>query len=390
MFGLKAKHQLQVLALVLFIAAFAYASASGPDARHTNAPGDLGNCTACHDKVADIPDTGPGMVRINNTPAIYDLGKEYTIAVNVQHGGRQKFGFQLTAIDSNGNRAGTLAPISTDTTQLNQSLGVGGRQYIQHTSNGTAGQSARTWQIRWIAPSTDMGPVRFYVAANAADGNGTQEGLDYIYTSNALSDSPLSIVSVSFASEPDGQTLEAGTTFNIGWNVTNPSNIDNIEVRLSTDDGDTFPVSTTPFVNPIFFTTDGNIPSFEWTVPDISTTEARIRVQVGTKAGSVVEVRSGRFTISGTGSPTPSGLRITSAFVTGKKLFVKGEGFQQGAKVELNGDTQKTSNEEDFSISLVCKKAGKKIARGSTVSLVVRNPDGTRSEPFMFTRPEDD
>jgi hypothetical protein len=84
--------------------------------------------------------------------------------------------------------------------------------------------------------------------------------------------------------------------------------------------------------------------------------------------------------------PSPT-VKIFSAEVIGKHLYVNGENFKDGAQVELNGDTVKTSNEVDFSHRLKCKKAGKKIPRGQTVLLVVRNPDGTKSQPFLYTRP---
>jgi hypothetical protein len=82
---------------------------------------------------------------------------------------------------------------------------------------------------------------------------------------------------------------------------------------------------------------------------------------------------------------SPSGAavpRITKVEVDGKKLYVYGEEFKQGAVVILNGEDQTTSNQGDFSHQLKCKKAGKKVSPGSTVILKVRNPDGIESDPF--------
>ena len=166
----------------------------------------------------------------------------------------------------------------------------------------------------------------------------------------------------------------------IGWNVTGVSNIDNIEVRYSTDDGMTFPIS-----NLILFTNNPEITIWEWTVPNTPTVHAVIRVLVGKKSGDAVQTLSGVFTISGDGTATPP--KISGASVSGKKLFVFGESFQMGAVVLLNGDEQGTLNDDDFSHMLRCKKAGKKIAPGATVTLRVLNPDGTLSDPFSFTRP---
>jgi hypothetical protein len=38
-------------------------------------------------------------------------------------------------------------------------------------------------------------------------------------------------------------------------------------------------------------------------------------------------------------------------------------------------------------LMLIAPRAGKKIARGETVTLTVLNPGGSRSQPFQFTRP---
>ncbi|MEK6322308.1 MAG: choice-of-anchor V domain-containing protein [Acidobacteriota bacterium] len=376
---LSGKKQIQALALVLFTAVVAYAKITGPDWGYTNAPGDLGNCTACHDTFHD-PDVGPGSVRMNNVPAVYNPGQQYTLSVTVQQNNRQRFGFQLTAIDQNWKRAGTLESLGSDTL-VNAETGAGGRQYIEHTEIGTFpnGAASRTWQIRWTAPSTDIGTVRFWFAGNAANGDRTNQN-DYIYTSSASSDSPTSVVTVELESQLEGMVLPAGSHYTINWATTGPTNIDNIELRYSTDDGATFLHS-----NLIAFTTDPQVTSHDWTVPNTPTTQAVIRVMVGKKSGDAVQALSSVFTIIGDGTATLP--KISSASVGGKKLFVFGESFQMGAVVLLDGNEQATLNDDDFSHFLRCKKAGKKIAPGSTVTLTVKNTDGTVSEPFNFTRP---
>ena len=85
----------------------------------------------------------------------------------------------------------------------------------------------------------------------------------------------------------------------------------------------------------------------------------------------------------------PASLKIKSASVVGKKLFVFGQGIQDGAKILVDGELQQKTNNDDASptTNLVGKKAGKFIAQGQTVTLTVRNPDGTVSPEFRFTRP---
>ena len=77
-------------------------------------------------------------------------------------------------------------------------------------------------------------------------------------------------------------------------------------------------------------------------------------------------------------------IKITSASVSGKKLFLSGENFLVGAVILLNGEEEKTRNDDQNpSTVLIGKKAGKKIKAGDRVQ--VRNPDGTLSEEFIFT-----
>src|SRR5690242_11894754 len=107
------KQRIQAVAVILFTSVVAYAKITGPDAGYTDAPGDLGNCTACHDTF-EFPNVGPGSINLSGAPAIYNPGQQYTLSVTVQQNNRHRFGFQLTAIDESGNRAGTLAPVTSD------------------------------------------------------------------------------------------------------------------------------------------------------------------------------------------------------------------------------------------------------------------------------------
>jgi hypothetical protein len=388
MFRLNAKRKLQVVIVTLFAGIIAYGSVDGPEWGHTNAPSDLGNCTACHD--THLVDTGPGSVRISGIPAVYQPGQAYTFTVTTSQTNRVRFGFQLTALDQLNKRAGTFASVDGNTQVLNQT-GVGGRQYIEHTEQGTLAAVAggRTWQVRWTAPATDVGAVRLYVAGNAANNDGKNED-DYIYTTSSLVDSPTTLVALSLDTRPDGETLEAGSQFLIDWTTTNQSNIDNTELRYSTDDGATFPIS-----NLISFTTDPAVTSFDWTVPNTPTTKARLRVKIGKKSGDAVEVVTDAFTILGDGVSVPV---ILNASVSGKKLFVSGQNFGGGATLHKCLDcttpategskVKKVSNDSGMpSTLIVAKKAGKDIPPGSTVILQVKNPDGTLSGPFSFTRP---
>lgn len=161
------------------------ASAFGPSPSHTNAPGE-GNCTACH---TDFPlNSGSGNLSISGLPANYLPNQHIPITVTINHKGAVVFGFQLTAIDSLGRNVGTYTlpggpnpPLQTDSGPVlgNQ------RIYVEHTENGITPTQfdTKSWTFTWNVPTQRVGKVSFYVASNAANGNGQLSG-DYIYASS--------------------------------------------------------------------------------------------------------------------------------------------------------------------------------------------------------------
>jgi uncharacterized delta-60 repeat protein len=118
-------------------------------------------------------------------------------------------------------------------------------------------------------------------------------------------------------------------------------------------------------------------------------------------AGAVTIGQDGRILVGGEGEDSTGRLNlavacylakgtpdITSAVVSGKKLFVYGTYFDEGSDIYLDGEKQKTKNDSDNPETvLIGKKAGKKIAPGQTVTLQVKCPDGRESREYSFTRP---
>lgn len=83
----------------------------------------------------------------------------------------------------------------------------------------------------------------------------------------------------------------------------------------------------------------------------------------------------------------PDAIIITGAECTGKKLFIFGRNFDDGAVITMNGESQKTQNDDENPIrELIAKKSCKKMPRAQPVVLQVRNPDGRLSRAFSFTR----
>lgn len=149
-------------------------------------------CTACHSGAVN---SGPGTISItSDAPAgVYTPGMTYTITVDIEQSGIQRYGFiVLSGYSSTENASlGTLALTNTSETQQKA---AGARRYVTHRQAGTAGASgSKSWSFEWTAPGSDKGDIDFFVSGNAANNNGSTSG-DRIYTSSlTLSPVPVSV-----------------------------------------------------------------------------------------------------------------------------------------------------------------------------------------------------
>ncbi len=173
-----------------FSSSKASAASSGPSPSYTNAPGE-DNCTACHNTYQ--VNTGVGSVTIGGIPANYLPNQQVTVTVTTADSGPSAsiFGFEMTAVDRLGRKAGSFAvPSGTPAKTQIKTGSVGGktREYVEHTSAGLSSGvfGYNTWSFTWTAPAQRVGKIDFYAAGNAANGDGTPGG-DYIYTSSRTS-----------------------------------------------------------------------------------------------------------------------------------------------------------------------------------------------------------
>ncbi len=164
------------------------AYSSGPPDGYAGDPPAMNNCTACH---STFPvNSGDGTLSLVGLPETYVPESTYTFQVTLQDPGQSRWGFELTVIDGAGNQAGVLEAVD-GTVQISEGPG-NQRDYAKQTSSGTFnGQPSATWTLRWTAPPAGTGPVTFYVAGNAANGNFSTSG-DYIYTTT-LSSAPVAV-----------------------------------------------------------------------------------------------------------------------------------------------------------------------------------------------------
>ena len=169
------------------------AHSSGPPARVTAAPGDdKAACTQCHS--APLNPSGGSVEIVLAGAATYTPGTRQRIQIKITDPAQKRWGFEFSARlnkDLANGQAGTLTSVDANTqtfceddspTPCRASAPV---QFIGHTSAGTrlGSGSPVTFEFDWTAPPDGSGNVTFYVAANAANGNGSPTG-DHIYTAS--------------------------------------------------------------------------------------------------------------------------------------------------------------------------------------------------------------
>lgn len=183
-----------IAAILLFAS-----NATGPVVRqqkgYTGAPGDQANtCATCHNtgtfgataKLEVFDSLGTTLV------TKYVLGRQYTLrmTISVTSGTPSAYGFQMIDIrkSDNANVKGFLA-------KANQAANIGidtitatSRVYAEHNAPLTS----NIINVKWKAPSTDLGTIVFYGAGNAVNSGGTFAGDNGTPSASVQITSPIS------------------------------------------------------------------------------------------------------------------------------------------------------------------------------------------------------
>ncbi len=165
-----------------FYASVHVKNAAGAQAGKTGAPGEP-DCTQCHAGTAQDGTAQHTFAVLEglNPVTNYVPGNTYNVSLQLATH-NVKEGFEATVLDvQNDAMAGTFTGNNGIGTQI---VSAGGKDYATHTSASNS-SSNQFWVWEWQAPATDVGPVKFYVASNLADGNGATGG-DVIYLSQHL------------------------------------------------------------------------------------------------------------------------------------------------------------------------------------------------------------
>ncbi len=141
------------------------------------------NAFGCHSSF--VINSGDGSYSIN-VPATYLPGDTLPIAIALSDPGQMRWGFEMTALDSNRLPIGELLVVDPVRVQKTTVLSTG-REYLKHRSTGTdafVANVAPGWTVQWVAPLAEVGTISFYGAGNAANNNGVNSG-DFIYTTSS-------------------------------------------------------------------------------------------------------------------------------------------------------------------------------------------------------------
>jgi len=250
---------------ILFVAAVS--NSSGPPPSSTGAPGEQ-TCAnrSCHGGSINTAN-GSVVVSISGNSTEYDPGMKYTVSVEVSDQDRNaKFGFQLTALSASNAAAGTLISINNQVALVTGSASGGQRQYVRQTSSGNNPSSSNTkvWTFEWTAPATDVGPITFYAAGLAANGNRVADSGDHTFTTtkvlNPKSVSP-PVISVTNPAGLSGERCP-NNAFNIDFTTTIPLQAGNSFTAQISDNMGSFanPVSIGVLNNTMGGSISANIP----------------------------------------------------------------------------------------------------------------------------------
>lgn len=144
----------------------------------------------CHSSGSFSPSISAQLLKDGMTVNAYEPGEDYTLRIQISASGSPtRYGFQTVALmGMNDQNSGTFdsEPAGFNKVTLNN------RVYVEHNSP----RPANTLEIKWEAPASGSGAVRFYAAGIAANGNGSSSGDGTASLANPLTIGEASVSSV--------------------------------------------------------------------------------------------------------------------------------------------------------------------------------------------------
>jgi uncharacterized protein (TIGR03437 family) len=167
-----------------------FANSNGLPIKQTGAAVDGGqNCSSCHNSFGAANSDPRGGITIE--AANYKPNVPQIVRITVQYPNAARWGFQLTAraVNDETRMAGFFTP-TDEVRVLCDSTGTvdcgGAVQFATHTSASSLTgfiNSARTFDVQWTPPASEVGKVVLYAAGVAANNDNLPTG-DRVYTTS--------------------------------------------------------------------------------------------------------------------------------------------------------------------------------------------------------------
>jgi uncharacterized protein (TIGR03437 family) len=219
----QAMHRILPVILFALAPAVALAESAMPSIGYTGAPADHNgqNCSVCHSSFGAANSNTQGSVTVSITN--YNPGVQQMIHIMVNHPKASRWGFQMTirevsdetteagtfstsagqpftVVCDNGSQFGSAPPCNANN----------GRQFAEHfDAPVTAAGAGFAWTVPWTPPETEVGRLHIYVAAVAANDDGTPLG-DHVYTFEGTLPA---VGSCSLSVAPNLRTVMNGASF---------------------------------------------------------------------------------------------------------------------------------------------------------------------------------
>ena len=146
----------------------------------TGAPGEI-TCaeSGCHDDGPIPMKHDAHLMNIQTPSGAFIPGDTALITINVKDADIHRFGFQMTAIDENGQSLGEFLITDPNHTQIMQNhVDLRDRQYVTYTKAGTQAQKVgeHEWSFKWIIPNTNARFAHFFLATVSANNDNRDKG----------------------------------------------------------------------------------------------------------------------------------------------------------------------------------------------------------------------
>ncbi|MBL8149599.1 MAG: hypothetical protein JNN15_06690, partial [Blastocatellia bacterium] len=237
----------------------------------------------------------------------------------------------------------------------------GGRSFSITIASGLSGNVQR---FVWNVPSTlRSDQARIEITARDRSGNFAADTSDDNFSIVAKDDVP---PTVRLTSPNGGDAVQAGGQFTIRWTSADDIALSRHDLSLSVDSGTTFNI---PIASGLSATTQ----SFVWTIPDIETSTARIRI-------TAIDTQNNRSS-----DVTISDFAITKRDVTAPVVRITspngGERFRAGEPLPINWQT--TDN-----VSVTSQRVLLSLDGGNSFPVVVAATLPANASTFTFTIPD--